>query len=57
MREACRLQKNELQEKLSAAGKSMVIFFIYTGKEIPDQTTVHRKISSILKAVVDECAS
>jgi ribonuclease P protein component len=57
MREAYRLQKNELREKLSAGSKSMAIFFIYTGKEIPDQTIVYGKISSVLKAIVNECAS
>jgi len=57
MREAYRLQKKELQEKLSAANKCMVIFFIYTGREVPDQTTVSGKISSVLKAIVNECAS
>jgi ribonuclease P protein component len=57
MREAYRLQKNELQEKLSAGNKALVIFFIYTGKELPDQTVVYRKISSALKAIINECAS
>ena len=57
MREAYRLQKTELQEKISAEGKNLVIFFIYTGKELPDQTIVYKKISSALKAIINECAS
>jgi ribonuclease P protein component len=57
MREAYRLQKTGLQETLSMGGKSLVIFFIYTGKEVPDQDTINRKISSALKAIVNECAS
>ena len=57
MREAYRLQKTELQEKLSTGKKALVIFFVYTGKELPDQTIVYRKISSALKAIVNECAS
>lgn len=57
MRESYRLQKNELQEKLSAAGKSLIIFFIYTGKELPDQTTIHGKTAAALNAIMNECAS
>ena len=57
MREAYRLQKNELQDALTAGDKNMRIFFIYTGKEMPDQTTVYGKISSLLKVMVNECAS
>ena len=55
MREAYRLQKKELQEKLSASNKCMIVFFIYTGKELPDQKMVADKISSVLKALVNEC--
>ena len=57
MRESYRLQKNELQEKLSAAGKSLIIFFIYTGKELPDQTTIYGKTAAALNAIMNECAS
>ncbi len=34
-REAWRLQKPTLQEQLVAAKKGLIVFFIYTGKEIP----------------------
>ena len=57
MREAYRLQKTELHDKLVAGEKSLIIFFIYTGKELSDQATVYAKISSALKATVNECAS
>lgn len=57
MREAYRLQKNELSEKLSSKSKSMLIFFIYTGKELPDQAVVHAKMFAVLKAIVNECIS
>lgn len=57
MREVYRLQKNELEEKLSAGKKNMVIFFIYTGKEIPDFKTSYEKMAVILKVMLDECAS
>lgn len=56
MREAYRLQKNELEEKLSAGKKSLVIFFIYTGKEIQDFKTSSDKMAVILKAILNECA-
>jgi len=57
MREAYRLQKNELQEKLIACNKKLVIFFIYTGKEIPEIKTTSEKMDVILKAILNECAS
>jgi ribonuclease P protein component len=57
MRESYRLQKNELLDKLAAGSKSLIIFFIYTGKEVPDLATVHGKMSTAIKALVNECAS
>ena len=57
MREAYRLQKKELQEKLSTNNISMVMFFVYTGKELPDQKTVSEKFSTLLKAILNECAA
>ena len=35
IREAYRLQKNELQEKLKEQKRQLNVFFIYTGKELP----------------------
>jgi len=57
MREAYRLQKNELRNKLSADKKSMVVFFIYSGKQLPEQNILYEKISSVLKKLVNECSS
>ncbi len=57
MREAYRLQKNELKEKLSGNKKSLVIFFIYTGKELPDFETCSVKMTFILKTILNECAA
>jgi ribonuclease P protein component len=57
MREAYRLQKKGLQEKLSASDKCMMVFFIYTGKEVPVQKTVSDKMSTVLKALVNECVA
>ena len=53
-REAWRLQKNELAEKLKAAVKQLNVFFIYTGKELPDFTTVKDKVGVALKKLVDK---
>ncbi|MFT3825900.1 MAG: ribonuclease P protein component [Chitinophagaceae bacterium] len=51
MREAYRLQKNVLQESLLQKQKQLGLFFIYTGKELPDYTLVSGKITVILKRI------
>lgn len=48
-REAWRLQKNELSEKVKTTQKQLNVFFIYTGKEVPDFTTVKDKVTVVLK--------
>ena len=56
-REAYRLQKNELAEKLKLSGRKLNVFFIYTDKEIPDFNLVKDKVALILKKfekIVDE---
>ena len=52
MREAYRLQKNELQFQLSSANKSVHLFFIYTGKEIPEYKLIFEKTGNILKRII-----
>jgi ribonuclease P protein component len=57
MREAWRLQKNSLQEKLSTAHKQLVVFLVYTGKDILPWETANEKIAVILKkltSIADE---
>ncbi len=54
VREAWRLQKNELKEKLKASGKQLNVFFIYTGKELPDFKTVKDKVAVALKKLADK---
>lgn len=60
-REAYRLQKNGLQEKLKEKNKGLHVFFIYTGKELPDYTLVSGKVKVILnklmKTVDENCTS
>ena len=53
-REAWRLQKNGVEEKLRASIKQLNVFFIYTGKELPDFTTVKDKVSVALKKLGDK---
>ena len=53
-REAWRLQKNDLSEKIKTAQKQLNVFFIYTGKELPDFTTVKDKVAVALKKLADK---
>ena len=48
-REAYRLQKNTLHEKIKSNNIQMNIFFIYTGKELPLYDEVYKKVGAILK--------
>lgn len=53
-REAWRVQKNELQEKLKTNSKQLNVFFIYTGKELPDFAIVKDKVAVALKKLADK---
>jgi ribonuclease P protein component len=60
VREAYRLQKIFLQEKLKEKKLQINIFFIYTGKELPDFNLIKEKVDVALKkllAIVDENTS
>lgn len=48
-REAFRLQKVSLRDKLHLNNKKLEVFFIYTGKELPDYNTVYQKLGQILE--------
>ena len=48
-REAWRLQKNELNEKLRFNNKQLNVFLIYIGKELPEFVTVKEKVNLVLK--------
>ena len=52
MREAYRLQKNDLNIQLSLAEKAINIFFIYTGKEIPTYDFIFEKMGNVLKRII-----
>ena len=53
-REAWRLQKDELKDKLKNSNKQLNVFLIYTGKELPDFTTVKDKVAIALKKLSDK---
>lgn len=48
MREAYRLQKNELQLQLQQQEKQLRLFILYIGKEIPDYDICFKKFTAIL---------
>ena len=52
MREAYRLQKNELQQQLQLQNKSLSVFILYTGKELPAYELVFEKFTSILNRLI-----
>ncbi len=53
-REAYRLQKQELAAHLTEKSQALAIFFIYTGKELPDATIVSGKIGLALQKLIKE---
>ena len=48
MREAYRLQKNELELIIKPHPVNLVFFIIYTGKDLPDYSLVFEKVKGIL---------
>jgi ribonuclease P protein component len=59
-REVWRLQNVELKEKMKTSGKQLNVFFIYTGKELPDFRIVKDKVAVALKKLeikIDENSS
>jgi ribonuclease P protein component len=55
MREAWRLQKNELALKIAADGKHIAVFLIYTGNELPVYNLVFEKATVIIKRLAKIC--
>ena len=53
-REAYRLQKQDLIDRLKEKELYMAVFFIYTGKDLPDYATVTQKIGVILQKLIKE---
>ncbi len=48
MREAYRLQKNELQSLLKLQQKQLAVFIIYVGNELPGYDLIYEKITHVL---------
>ena len=53
-REGYRLQKEPLLRRLEEKGLSMAVFFIYTGRDLPDYPTVTEKIGVALHKLIKE---
>jgi ribonuclease P protein component len=52
MRESYRLQKNILQTYLSEEKRSLSVFILYTGKEIPPYELVYEKTGVIISRLI-----
>ncbi len=52
IKEAYRLQKNNLQDALHLKNKSVHLFFIYTGKDVPTYEFIFEKTSNVLKRII-----
>lgn len=52
MREAYRLQKNELNEHLRIHHKQLAVFFIYVGTELPEYKLVFDKTGNAINRLV-----
>ena len=51
-REAYRLQKNNISDHLQNANLRLALFFVYNGKELPEQAVVNKKIGLILQRLI-----
>lgn len=51
-REAWRVQKHTLQELLEQQGRQMNVFFIYTGKELPDYQAMYTAVADAVKKLM-----
>ena len=49
MREGFRLQKSEIVARSEKAGIGLAVFFVYTGKQLPQQDEVHQKMQAALQ--------
>ena len=52
MREAYRLQKNELQSLLTHQQKQLAVFIIYVGNELPDYDFIFEKTDHVLARLI-----
>jgi ribonuclease P protein component len=52
-KEAYRLQKKDLSERIKQNNQQLAVFFIYIGKEIPEYTLVSAKVNLALKKLIE----
>jgi len=52
MREAYRLQKNELQQQLQQQQKKIAVFFIYVGNELPAYDFMFERTGHVLARLI-----
>ena len=52
MREAYRLQKNQLLEYLENNDKKLSVFFLYVGKELPAYDIIYEKMGSAITRLI-----
>jgi ribonuclease P protein component len=52
MREAYRLQKEQLEQALQTKQRRVALFLIYTGKELPEYALIKEKMDVVLKKLV-----
>ena len=48
LREAYRLQKNQLHQSLTTANRQLAVFILYTGKELPEFDFIKEKMNAVL---------
>lgn len=52
MREAYRLQKNDLHNQLKQQQKQLAVFFIYVGNEMPEYNFIFEKTNHVLTRLI-----
>lgn len=52
MREAYRLQKDELNKALTGSTKKLTVFIIYTGNELPDYPVISDKTRHVITRLI-----
>lgn len=52
VREAYRLQKNDLQEYLKQEQKQLAVFIIYVGNELPEYDLIFEKTTQVLNRLI-----
>ncbi|NDE10680.1 MAG: ribonuclease P protein component [Chitinophagia bacterium] len=52
MREAWRLQKNELQLSPLLTHQSLKVFLIFTGKELPEHAMIYQKVAAVITRLI-----